>query len=462
MAGPHAPRCERRPAHEHEKQPGDPETLVSSTTPDLFAWAVVAPLTAAVLWRTPAAIRSPQSRTLWLVFAALDVSMITRISSVGDFLYDVTGIDDAATLTKHLVGIAAVAGLLRWVTSVVPGRDDGQREPTYRRIISNRPRRILTWGAIVVITVIFPLSYRRTGANAEDADYIFQQAGHFWGSLHLILFYTYLIFGMVCASMMCAAAARDPRASGPFKISMQGLALGCAVGSGYGILRSAYLLIRLFDKPFLGGTALVDIGSNITLIGCVVLVILGSTVPAWERMDARMEAHAAVNDLRPMWARLTEAVPGVIYGPAAPVRSTGWLARKAPRLHARSREFIASLGDFWNWRNLDYRLRRRITEICDATLQLQDYIAPGLREEAERTAKELGLPQHTVSAYLLRTAIHRLKSGEAPYDTPPVPESTILKHGEDLQAATRELLPIGKSMTNHVAMGSFDRRLANV
>ncbi|MFE6000281.1 MAB_1171c family putative transporter [Streptomyces sp. NPDC056454] len=435
---------------------------MSSTSPDFFAWAVVAPLTAVVIWRTPAAIRSPQSRTLWLVFAALDVSMITKIGSVGDFLYDVTGIDDAATLTKHLVGIIAVAGLLKWVTSVVPGRDDGQREPTYRRVISNRPRRIVTWGAIVVITAIFPLSYRRTGPQVEDADFIFQQAGHFWGSLHLILFYAYLIFGMVCASMMCSAAARDPRASGPVKVSMQGLALGCAVGACYGTLRSAFLLARLADKPFLGGGGFVDIGSNITLIGCVALVLMGSTVPAWERMDARMDAHAAVNDLRPMWVRLTQAVPGAVYGQPPASAPTSRFARRAPRLHSQVRGFLASLGDFWNWRDLDYRLRRRITEICDAALQLQPYVAPGMREEAERTAKELGLPAHAVAAYLLRTAIHRLKAGDPPYDVPPEAESAILKHGDDLQAATRELLPIGKAMENPVAMSSLDRRLANL
>ncbi|MFH8483073.1 MAB_1171c family putative transporter [Streptomyces sp. NPDC018055] len=436
---------------------------MSSTSPDLYAWAVVAPLTAAVIWRTPAAIRSPQSRTLWLVFAALDVSMITRISSVGDFLYDVTGIDDAATLTKHLVGIIAVAGLLRWVTSVVPGRDEGQREPTYRRVISNRPRRIVTWGAIIVITAIFPLSYRRVGPQAEDADFIYQQAGHFWGSLHLILFYAYLIFGMICASMMCSAAARDPRAHGPFKVSMQGLALGCAVGSVYGILRSAFLIARLADKPFLGGPSFVDVGSNLALIGCIALVLMGSTVPAWERMDARMEAHAAVNDLRPMWVRLTQAAPEVVYGQPQPTPTPmSRFARRAPRLHSRGREFLASLADFWNWRNLDYRLRRRITEICDAALQLQPYVAPSLREEAESTAKELGLPEHAVSAYLLRTAIHRRRAGDAPYDVPPEAESAILKHGDDLQAATRELLPIGKAMENRVAMSSLDRRLANV
>ncbi|MET7363253.1 MAB_1171c family putative transporter [Streptomyces sp. NPDC005562] len=422
------------------------------TTPDLFAWIVVALLTLEVARRLPAAIRNQRSRTLWFVFAALDASMITRISSVGDFLYDTTGVDDAATLTKHLVGIAAVAGLLRWVTTVVPGRMDGKREPGYRRAISNRPRRVVTWGAILVVTAIFPLSYRRTG-NEEDAEFIFQQAGHFWGSLHLLLFYAYLVFGMICASMMCSAAARHPKSEGAFKYGMQALSLGCAVGSVYGILRSGYLVTRLFDKPFLGGDTFVDVGSNFALIACIVLVIVGSAAPAWERMTARMDAHGAVNDLRPMWTTMTDAVPAVLF--AEPEEK-----QTVSRIRLRAHHFWIMVRDFWNWKDLDFRLRNRVTQICDASLQVQQYVTPQLREETERTVQDLNLPEHMARAYLLRTGIHLMKSGATPYEG--TPGEPILKPGPDPLAATRLLLPIGKAMTDNVAMGRLDRRLTSV
>lgn len=426
-----------------------------TATPELFAWIVVILLTCEVLRRTPAAIRSPKSRTLWFVFAALDVSMITRVQGVGAFLYHLTGIDDVATLTKHLVGIAAVAGLLRWVIAVVPGRHDGAREPTYRRAIKNRPRRIVTWAAVVVITLVFPLAQRRL-APAEDADFIFLQAGHFWGSLHLLLFYAYLIFGMICASMMCASAARQPEAAGPFKYGMQALSLGCVVGSMYGIIRSAYLIARLFDKPFLGGDNFVDVASNFALIGCVLLVMAGSAAPVWERMRVRMEAHGAINDLRPMWTTLTDAVPSVVYGGAKPPL--------AHRLRPRARRISALLGslhDFWNWKGLEYRLRRRINEICDVSIDLSPYISPDLRRETEETARELGLPSHVVPAYLLRTAIQRKKAGEEPSQTTN-PQDAILKPSSDLIDATDRFLPIGQAMRDRLTMSRLDRRLTAV
>jgi hypothetical protein len=426
-----------------------------TATPELFAWTVVILLTLEVLRRLPAAIRSPKSRTLWFVFAALDVSMTTRLQGVGEFMYRLTGIDDIATLAKHLVGIAAVAGLLRWVTAVVPGRLDGRREPGYRLAISNRPRRIVTWAAVVTITAIFPLAYRRTGP-AEDADFIFLQAGHFWGSLHLLLFYAYLIFGMICASMMCASAARQTEGEGSvFKYGMQAMSIGCVVGSLYGIIRSCYLIARLFNKPFLGGDNFVDISSNFALIGCVLLVIGGSAAPVWERTRLRMEAHGAINDLRPMWVSLTDAVPSVVY--------TGPKPSLVSRVRTRSRRLgglLGTLHDFWNWRGLEYRLRRRINEMCDVSIQLSPYISPQLRARAEETSRELGLPDHVLPAYLLRTAIQRKQAGEKPYEAEP--DAAILKPSTDLMAATGRFLPIGQAMRDNVTMSRLDRRLASV
>ncbi|MGW7100412.1 MAB_1171c family putative transporter [Streptomyces sp. NPDC054838] len=428
-------------------------------TPDLFAWIVVALLTVEVVRRAPAALRSPRARTLWFVFVTLDLSMAMRISGIGDVLYSLTGIDDIATLAKHLIGIAAVAGLLRWVTSVVPGRMDGSSEPTYRRVISNRPRRVLTWCVIIVITAIFPLSSRRSGVGAEDADYIFQQAGHLWGSLHLLLFYTYLVFGMVSAALMCLSAADHPETRGAFKRSMQALVMGCTFGALYGVIRSGYLIARLFDRPFLGGELLVDIGSNICIITCILLIICGSAAPIWERVGARMDAHGAVNDLRPLWTSLTTAAPAVLFEEDQQQRDR-ICARVAPRLRQHLRDLVQTIYDFWNWRDLDYRLHRRVNQILDAALTIQAYVPPPLTDEAQRIADELSLPDHVVSAYLLRTAIQRMKAGEEPCEKSS--RMTILQPEDDLASTVDKLLPIGTAMADRVAMGRLDRRLATL
>lgn len=415
-------------------------------TPDLPAWIAVALLSEEVIRRLPAAVRSPRSRTLWAAFFLFDVSLATKIQSVGDAIYRLTGVDDAATLVKHLVGIAAIAALLRWVIRVVPGRLDGRREPTYRLAISSAPRRIITWAAVVAITAIFPFSQRRTG-NQEDTDFIFVQAGHLWGSLHLLLFYAYQVFGLVCASMMCLAASREPSAKGSFKYGMQMLSTGCAVGSLYSILRCGYLIARLCDKPFLGGDGFVDVASSFFLDGCVILVICGISAPKWERADHLIKAHGAVNDLRPLWNRLTRVVPTVIYA-----AQTGH--RRPTLLNA----LRGRAADFWNWRHLDLRLRRRINEILDASLALAPYVPPTLRGQAEAAARELGLPPHVVTAYLLHAAACRKKAGEDPFDAQVEP---VLQAEPDLFLTTARLLPIGHAMTDSVQMGILNRRIAS-
>ncbi|MGA5598389.1 MAB_1171c family putative transporter [Streptomyces cellulosae] len=413
-----------------------------TATPDLAAWFVVALLTAEVIRRYPSSRRSHRSRTLWLVFLALDLSMITKIEPVGDALYRLTGFDEIPTLVKHLIGIAAVALLLRWVADVVPGRMDGRREPLYRRLISSRPRRIATWLSIAFTTAIFPLSHRRTGA-AEDSEFIFVQAGHFWGSLHLLLFYAYLVFGLICAALMCQAAAATPRTRTPFVWGMECLALGCFSGALYGILRSGYLVTRLFDKPFLGGDGFVDVASTFSLVGCVVLVLVGVTAPKWERVSNMVKHHSAINDLRPLWSTLTAVEPGVVYDDT-PVKL--------------ARDVTGRTRDFWNWRNLDTRLRSRIQEILDAAnIQLAPYMPSCQRERAEEIGRELALEPHVVTAYLLREAIRRKQADEEPSDGAIAP---LLAAGDDLLSTTARLLPVCSAMSNTAALGPIYRRLS--
>lgn len=428
-----------------------------TATPDLFALIAVVPLTFECVRRLPSALRSDKSRSLWAFLVLLDLSLTTWISSVSDFVDQTTGTTEAINLAKHIFGFAAVALLLQWVTAVVPGRMDGQREPRYRRVISNRPRRVVTWAAAAVSTVLFPLAARNV--TGDDA-YIFQQAGHFWGSLHLILFYVYMTFGTTCASMMLAAASRDPKSKGTFKLGMQVMSMGCSIGVMYAVLRIGYLVVRLFNKPFLGGDGFVAVFSYFALSSFALLMIAGSSAPMWERMAARMETHAAVNDLRPMWSALTYAVPSVVYRS----RRERWvirvLAPRAPELTKRFCKAFRAFADFWNWHRVDQRLHRRVTEICDAAIRLQAYLPASLRDETKETASELGLPGHAVPAYLLHTAMHFKKTGSEPHSENP--GSPILAPADDPLATTAMFLPIGKAMSSPVLMAKFHRRLATV
>lgn len=422
---------------------------------EFFAWLVVVPLWGAALWRLPMAIRRPKSRVLWSVFTLLAISMTTRIQAVGDALFELTGTPDVATLVKHLVGIGAIANLLRWVTNVVPEREDGLPEPRYRRVINSRPRKIITWVVVILITAVFPFANLRHNP-AEDAVFIFAQAGHLWGSVHLLLFYTYLMFGMICASMMCAEASR--RDSGMFGHGLRMMAIGCAVGTMYGGLRSAYLLTRLANKEFIGGDAMVDTGSNLFLICCVLLVLGGSLVPPLQRLETIVDKRAAISALRPMWQTITRPTPGVILTrDNPPGHFLRHVTGRMPKGSHLSKAWLSAAGEWLDWRDVDYRLHRRYTEILDGALALQQYVPEGLRERAQGVADEMGLPDGAVQAYLLRVAISRKKAGAEQGNTQA--RTAILKAGDCTPSTLLALQQVRKALESRTMMAKMQRRL---
>jgi hypothetical protein len=411
---------------------------------ELMAWAVIVPLWGVSLWRLPAAVRHPRSRTLWAIFSTLAAAMTTRLTVVGETINRFTGLREASTLTKHLAGVVAVALLLRWVVSVVPGREDGVPEPTYRRLISSRPRRILTWAAVAVITAVFPLANLRAPADVEDGDFIFYQAGHLWGTLHLVLFYAYLVFGMVCASAMCAEAYRLDRST-TIGRCLGMMSVGCTCGAVYGIIRSVYLVVCLTQHQFIGGPEFLSLASGLSLVLCVALVCLGSLGPPFERLGHAMDTHAAINDLRLMWEEITRHMPEVIL--------------QSPRRAGRAgRGLPGRVADFWSWNSLDQRLRRRITEIHDAAHGLQVYLSEDLMERTRETAARLDLPPQAVPAYLLHVAIAAKVAGRPAADTSG--SWRLLPAGKELHDDVVFLIPVGTMMRDPGTMGQLNRRLS--
>lgn len=451
---------------------------------DLWSWMVVAPLWTASLWRLRIAIQRPEARILWYVITSLAVAMTTRLSPVSDTIFRVTRVDDCATLVKHLVGVLAIAMLLRWVLAVIPARQDGQPEPRYRRVISSRPRRVLTGAALITMTGVFPWSNRRPG-RADDSTFIYAQAGHLWGSVHLILFYTYLAFGLSCSAIMCAEAyRRDRHQHGTPSVlgaGMGTMSIGCSIGTSYGIIRTAYLIVRLARRAFVGGDPLVVVISNGALISCIMLIAFGCSAPTIERLNNAQAMHESIAALRPMWLRLTAVTPSVVLDPHANSETTGSfrivqppnprraaVRRRFKRImhpfasrkrYRRWRELLLMVAEFANWRQLDYRLMRRVIEICDAIMELQAYIPEDLADQAEAVVAERKLSAQALPAFLIYTAIGRKRAGQPKTEDH---RHMIIRLEDDYRrAATVTLLPVWQQMRNRSAISQLRRHTSS-
>lgn len=412
----------------------------------------------------------PEARILWCVIVSLAAAMTTRLSSVSRAIYHVTQIDDMATLTKHLLGVLTIAMLLRWVLTITNDGEDEAHQPRYRRVISSTRRRVLSGATVVVMLVAFPCANRRPGPS-EDATFIYAQAGHWWGSIHLLCFYAYLVFGMSCAAIMCADAYRRDRARygkpSVLGAGMGTMALATSIGCFYGLIRAAYLIVRLCHRQFIGGDILLGAISNISLLACILLMCFGCAAPTIERMNDAIACHDAIAVLRPMWRHLTREAPEVVL-PGAESTGTNRLppVPRCLRLKTPARKLKALLRplvgrevclmtvEFCDWRQLDFRLMRRMIEICDSIMALQAYIPEGLPEIAKQEVRRLKLPPDAATAFLLYTAIRRKRAGH-PMTT--ASRKQIVQHDDDYRRAAARLMPIWFLMRNRSVINSVRR-----
>jgi hypothetical protein len=151
----------------------------------------------------------------------------------------------------------------------------------------------------------------------------------------------------------------------------------------------------------------------------LVLMTIGSTLPAYERLQRVIRDQRDLLALRRLWCELTDAVPSVRLGPV--------------------RNPLAEAVDLRATRN---RLYRRTIEIRDAVLALSDHAPDRLRDAARTSADQAGLRgtanDHATEAYWIRAAHRARLTGAAPEGSAAPPSAG----GHDLRteiAALRQM-----------------------
>jgi hypothetical protein len=139
---------------------------------------------------------------------------------------------------------------------------------------------------------------------------------------------------------------------------------------------------------------------QIVLSACILLIVIGTTMPAWgprvglPKLLRRVGQYRAHRRLYPLWRALCQAVPDIALAPPAGV----W----RDRLRARRLEF---------W------LHRRVLEIRDARLALRPYFDPQVAQTTAALGRQAGLDGEdlhaAVEAASLAAAVHA-KAHEQP------------------------------------------------
>ncbi|WP_340560707.1 MAB_1171c family putative transporter [Streptomyces sp. GSL17-111] len=308
--------------------------------------AVLILLWATVLWRAPAAFRSPIQRSLWVTFATLTVAMTLRLPDVMLAIDEGTGVNNLATLLKHILGIISAAALLEFVYGITKGSAAWGR----------RLRQALAGVTLLVLGVLFFLTPR----TVEAPDYFESKAGEGGAATaYLLVWYAYLGGALLLAALLFLGARRH--AAGWLRAGLFLLGAGSAASVAYALVRALYLVLALCGRTDDGMDAAFTHWTDVAKHIAIVFILVGSLLPAVGVTSRAVRHWRRLRELGPLWKDLTDAVPEVV-------------------LHEE-----LGRGE------LRIRLHRTVVEIRDAMLALEPYSSAEDRRRAEAVAADSGL-----------------------------------------------------------------------
>ncbi len=332
----------------------------------ILAWVAVLSK-ARSSWRSPAA---PARRALWLALLALALGWTLRVPAGYRAL-------DVATATPNLAqlvgdGLALATGCA--ILGMLLYQSTGDSAAAGRRLRARV-------GALVVVLAVMAISFSvgDTGVETTSNFVAYHSAQGFY-VVYSLAYLTYLAYVFVDLFLLCRryAAASERR---PLRVGLRLIEGAGACGVLYVVLRASYLTgvhegrvnqLRAYEPI-----------SRVLVATLSLLAIVGASLPA---LGSRIESYRAYRQLRPLWAGLNRATPGI--------------ALEAPE--SRLRELLGL-------RDLRFRLQSRIIEIRDGRLALRRYFRRDVAARAQRAARRSGMspPEEivTVEAATLAAAV---------------------------------------------------------
>ncbi|GAA2273406.1 hypothetical protein GCM10010368_48500 [Streptomyces roseiscleroticus] len=363
------------------------------------------------IWRARSALRRPERRSLWLAFAALALAMTVRPDQVASAVDEYLHVTDLSFLIKHVCGTVAAASVLTFVADMAETRT-GIRASKLHKVVP------------VATVLLLGACFFATPQSHEADDLLTDYADHVTIVAYGVVWTAYLGTALFSATLLCFRWGRRPD-SGLVGRGLLLVGTGTAVGLLYAAHRIAALIIRYVDPTLLGARADQTLSSGLLFLA-LLLILLGSTLPVWPRISARVRAHAQLVSLYPLWRTLTDAVPETrLDSPPARVTDAGDPRRTHDRLY------------------------RRTIEIRDAILTLADHAPPQLRDRAFDHAASLGFvgahADVVAEACWLAAAREERLRGAASSGEPHPPASG----GRDLATEIHVLTVLGTAFRSH-------------
>ena len=309
-----------------------------------------------------------RSLELALIFFAL--AEVLQLGPVHRLVNEFLGIPAGAAMVKTALGDA--------VAAAVAGVAEGARA---------RPKRLrgLWAGSVVAMAVgTLPLVVWPVRAVPPELVGTTEYFGPGWRSVaHWAPFLAFTCWAMGSALTVSWTGARKA-GPGSLRTSLYLVAAACTMGYLYVASKCAVLVVWHLRGTNLWPWARFDQDSEVSTVslGC----LLGAASAGWENLSATRRAlqrRLAIWQLRPLWRATAELAPAVqlAYGRADP----------------------------------EFRLRRRVMEIMDAFMVIEERLATEVLEAAQTGAEALGAPSPLTVAAVVRYLADQGGTGQGPF-----------------------------------------------
>ncbi|MFI9311054.1 MAB_1171c family putative transporter [Streptomyces triculaminicus] len=405
---------------------------------DALAYLVAGCLLLQAVWRFPSVLRGAgRRRTLWGFFAAFSAAWVLKTRYVTSAL-DRGGINDLASLLKHVIAIVGICSLLIYVSSMYGEPPHGRPTPRHVRVT-----RLATRASFAVVPLLVTLFFFAIDHSHRTDHFVTGHAGELGMTLYMSVIYMYMASAAaVCAYQWGGSARRA--AKWPLCVGLAMMSASMILAVFYAVLRMLYVAVITVLPPT---KDFADLEEHITeplQILLFSLLAIGAAAPA---------VQAVVS--YPLWRDLALAVPQhVLVKPSRILPSHAWSARLN-----QARDVISLTPP-------QVRLSRCVTEVRDAIHALRYYAPIDLHDQSLREAQRRGLSgeraQAMAEALWMRSALAVKLRGGQPHT---FPSEFVSGVGDDLAAETSWLLRVqaaycvlGEERQHEVSTGRVDSR----
>jgi hypothetical protein len=337
--------------------------------------------------------RAPRRRPLAFLLLVFSASTTLDGYEVRRWTDLATGVPDLSIMVGYVLTVLGAIATLNMVAALTG--------PTRRRWV-RAARAVLMAGAIGLIALFWFIP-----RQLDHPDF-----GCWQARSPLVIGYQLLFQTLLAAGFLVTAILVQPRVhtagSRLIRNALRLLLAGSAFGLLYAAQRDWWVIAHGFGLPYplegprYGLVLVVLLESALSLTG------LGILIPVLHRAGLFLRRLGYHHRLRPLWTKLTEAVPGNVLGTP-----------------------LSPLADLLRVQGVEGRLYRRTIEIRDAQYELAAYVSPTMAEAVTETdARE---------AILLEVGLRAKLAGlphVEPQDTAP------WSGGADLDTDARALLAV--------------------